>query len=46
MTQTAFVLLCNEYGIDPAIALENDNIVAALKARDADKVAIILSEEF
>ena len=46
MTNTQFQALCGEHLIDPAIALENDNLVAALYARDDAKVAQILTEEF
>lgn len=27
MTQANFIALCNEYHIDPSLALENDNLV-------------------
>lgn len=46
MTQLEFAALCDSLYIHPAIALENDNIVAALEARDAEAVERILKEEF
>jgi hypothetical protein len=35
-----------EFTIEPSIALENDNVVAALKERDDELVAEILKSEF
>lgn len=46
MTQFSFQALCAHYGIHPEIALENENIVEALKARDDEAVERILKEEF
>lgn len=46
MTQNQFAALCTEHCIAPEIALENDDIVAALKARDDAAIVRILSEEF
>ena len=46
MTQTAFILLCNEHYICPSIALENDDLVTALKNTDDAEVERILLEEF
>lgn len=46
MTANEFAALCAEHGIAPEIALENESIVAALRARDRDKVAQILRDEF
>ena len=46
MTQSTFNSLCQQAGIDPAIALENDKIRQALKARDDAKVRRILKSEF
>jgi hypothetical protein len=46
MTQNQFIYLCNESNIDPAIALENDNIVAAIKAGDTEMVQFLLLTEF
>ena len=46
MTANEFAALCSEYCIDPAIALENEDIVEALKNRDVEAVADILANEF
>jgi len=46
MTQNQFAALCTEHCIAPEIALENDDIVEALKARDDAEIVRILSEEF
>lgn len=46
MTQSEFTALCAERTIDPSIALENDNLVEALKARDDEAVVTILDNEF
>ena len=46
MTANRFVALCNKYGIDPAVALESDNIQVALRNNDAAEVERILKEEF
>ena len=46
MTQTRFNTLCQEYYISPMIALENDNVVEALRNKDDAEVERILSDEF
>lgn len=47
MTQNQFILLCNEYMIEPSIALENDNIVQALRDRKPiEQIKTILKTEF
>ena len=46
MTQSNFIALCNEYYIDPSLALENDDLVEALQNRDDVEVQRILLEEF
>jgi hypothetical protein len=46
MTQNQFAALCEELTIDPAIALENENVVEALKEKDDEAVERILKEEF
>lgn len=46
MTMKEFVALCEQHTIDPRIALENENLVEALEARDDDEVKRILKEEF
>jgi len=46
MTKNEFLALCLEHCVDPNLALENPAIVEALKARDAQAVATILTNEF
>lgn len=47
MTQTQFVALCGEYLIDPAIALENEKIVEALKEKKSEtEIRQIFETEF
>ena len=46
MTQHQFLALCLEHCITPEIALDNESIVQALKARDDVELARILLEEF
>jgi hypothetical protein len=46
MTHLEFVALCGEYLIDPDIALESDDVIAALEDRDDDEVERILRYDF
>ena len=47
MTKTQFILLCNELLIEPNIALENDNILQALRDRKPiEQIKTILQTEF
>lgn len=46
MRELEFVLLCNENLIYPGIALEDENIVQALKNRDDKLVRKLILEEF
>ena len=46
MTKNQFMALCAAACIDPAIALENDNVVAAIRAGDVDQVKYLLTNEF
>jgi hypothetical protein len=46
MTQNEFNQLCNDQLIEPAIALENDEIVSALKDRDDAQVILLLTTQF
>jgi hypothetical protein len=46
MTQNQFNNLCAAYLIDPAIALENDNVIAAIRAGDVAALTVILQNEF
>lgn len=46
MSHNQFLVLCGKYLIDPAIALENDALHAALARRDDKEVERILAEDF
>lgn len=46
MTQNQFASICAQYSIDPAIALENDNVIAAIRAGDVAALAAVLASEF
>ena len=46
MTQNQFTALCAAYYIDPAIALENDNVITAIRAGDIAGLTAILQNEF
>ena len=46
MTKNQFATLCAAYQIDPAIALENDNVIAAIRAGDVASLTAILENEF
>jgi len=46
MTQNQFNTLCAAYLIDPAIALENDNVIAAIRAGDVAALTATLQNEF
>ena len=46
MTKTEFTIACNEYLIDPFVALENEELAQALRDKDDSEVLRILTEEF
>ena len=46
MTQTKFYTLCAQYYLDPALALENEDLILALQEKDDAEVERILLEEF
>jgi hypothetical protein len=46
MTKIKFVYLCGVHTIDPVVAQENPDIIAALKAHDDDEVERLLREAF
>ena len=46
MTKNEFMQLCAAACIDPAIALENDNVCDAIRAGDVDRVQYLLTNEF
>ena len=46
MTQNQFNTLCTEHCIDPSLALENENLIEALRERDDERVIEIITQEF
>jgi len=46
MTQNQFLALCNAHHIDPSVALENPDVVEALKNRDDEAVVEALTNSF
>ena len=46
MTKNEFLALCAQACIDPAVALENDNVIDAIRAGDARLVQFLLDNEF
>lgn len=46
MKRQDFYMVCDELLISPLIALENENIIQALKNRNDEKVKELLKEEF
>lgn len=46
MTKIEFMIACEAACIDPAIALESDSIIEALKDKDAARVILVLETEF
>lgn len=46
MTANQFAALCLEHDIAPSVALENDELVQALRDRDDERVVEIITNEF
>ena len=46
MTIVEFEIMCGHYLISPDAALENKNLVAAIKANDKAEIKRIFEEEF
>jgi hypothetical protein len=46
MTQNEFVALCLAHLVEPELALENEDIIEALEARDNEMVLLVLTTEF
>ena len=46
MNVTEFTVLCEKYAIAPEVAIENEDLREALKARNDTEVERILKEEF
>ena len=46
MTQNDFLTLCLEHNLTPELALENDDLLQALRQRDDAEVQRIIEQEF
>ena len=46
MTRTEFYSLCGELLIDPNVAMENENLIEAIRNQDEDSIYTILHTEF
>lgn len=46
MSRNEFMVLCGKYLIDPGLALENADILKAIKLKDKQKVEQLLQEAF
>jgi hypothetical protein len=46
MTQIDFLTLCLQHNLTPELALENDELVQALRERDDAEVCRIIENEF
>ena len=45
MTQNEFIIACNAYNIDPAIALESDQVLEAIESGNLDALYTVLENE-
>jgi len=46
MTQNEFTALCTERTIEPSLALENDDVINALKSGDIELLISVLDSQF
>ena len=46
MTRLEFLTICEDYTIEPSVALECDEVVEALRARDSSAVIAALENNF
>jgi hypothetical protein len=46
MTKNEFVAICTEKTIDPTLALENDEVIQAIKSNDKDLLITVLDSQF
>jgi hypothetical protein len=46
MTKTEFIAACSDRFIDPALALENEAVIAALRAKNSAAVIAALDSQF
>jgi hypothetical protein len=46
MSKTEFLILCAEHSVSPEIALENENLIEALRKGDRQEVYRIIMHDF
>jgi hypothetical protein len=46
MTKNEFMAICVEKCIDPSLALENDEVIQAIKSNDVDLLVTVLDNQF
>jgi hypothetical protein len=46
MTRNEFLIICGDFNLDPGIALENENVVKAIREDDKDNLKEVLTNEF
>lgn len=46
MTQSQFAALCIERTIEPSLALENDDVINAIKSGNIDLLITVLDSQF
>jgi hypothetical protein len=46
LTKTEFIAICEEFTIEPSLALECDAVIRALKTGEPDAVRLALACEF
>ena len=46
MTKNEFIAICTEKTIDPVLALENDEVIQAIKSNDVDLLVTVLDNQF
>jgi hypothetical protein len=46
MTKNEFMAICVEKCIDPSLALENDEVIQAIKSNDVNLLVTVLDNQF
>jgi hypothetical protein len=46
MTKNEFMAICIDKTIDPSLALENDEVIQAIKSNDVDLLVTVLDNQF
>jgi hypothetical protein len=46
MTKNEFMAICINKTIDPSLALENDEVIQAIKSNDVDLLVTVLDNQF